>query len=166
MTIENLMERMSRDGRDYRGDSEMHDKRIDLFCSWIHEIGTLLKGLSESLGKREYEALLEVAKSLYEMKYFQFGTPYGTGYGIRPVLEVVRCLRQNQDVLETQELRIEYLQRLQRTYSNTLMQVDPKWHYDLPVEGEDNKLHNEVEELNTRLRQASLDEILAILQEE
>ncbi len=152
--LEVFLRGVDKDYNDYRGDPEMHDDRINMYCSWLHEIQTSMKELSEKMGEEEFLVLLEVAESLYPEKYFAFGTHYGTGHGIRPVLEIVRCLKQNQDILEREEMRIAYLRKLQKIYSDTMVPVDPKWHY----REDDNKMNEEIANLNQRLKNASLEQ--------
>jgi hypothetical protein len=148
-------------GFHYEGDPDMSEKRIDIYTRWLSEIDTNLKQLSGRLNERELSSLLEAVEGVSSMKYFVFGTDYGTGYGIRPVLEITRNVLERFDRLKCEESRVAYVSALGEVYKKTREQADPKYHYDGK---EDKKFNGYVLELNKMIDEKPND-IIGVISE-
>lgn len=144
----------------YSSDPDMSEKRIDIYTTWLMEIDSNMEELTRRLNERELSCLLNAVEGVSSMKYFVFGTEYGTGYGIRPVLEITRNMLEKGEVLGSEEKRVVYVSALGEIYKKTRQQVDPKYYYD----GEDDKKVNNwyVLELNRKINE-NPPEVLRII---
>ncbi len=149
------------DGYDnsYRGDPDMSERRIEVYVSWLREIDSNAKGLARRLNEKELSCLLDAVEGVSAMKYFVFGTSYGTGYGIRPALEITRNVLERAEVLGSEEMRVVYISALEKIYRNTQVQADPKYHYV----HDDKMINGYVEELNQILDEKDSSQSLVII---
>lgn len=145
--LEDFLKSMDEYDDSYRSDSDMSDRRVDIYVRWISEINSNLKELAKKINEKELSCLLDSVEGVSSMKYFVFGTDYGSGYGIRPVLEITRNVLEKREVLGSEENRLAYVSALGEVYKKTREQGDPKYHYY----NEDKKVNGYVRELNQKL---------------
>ncbi len=159
--LEGFLKMMDEYDDSYRGDLDMNEKRIDIYTGWLSEIDNNLKELSRRLNEKELSCLLDAVERNHSQKYFAFGTPYGTGYGIRPVLEITRNVLERSDRLGSEEMRVAYVSALGEVYIKTGEATDPKYHYDGE---EDKKFNGYVKELNQKLDEKP-DDVIGVISE-
>jgi len=160
--LEGFLKIMDEHDNSYRGDPDMSKKRIDIYVRWLREIDFNTKELARRLNEKELFCLLDAVEGVSSMKYFVFGTPYGSGYGIRPVLEVTRNVLERGEVLGSEEKRVAYISALGKVYKRTQEQADPKYHYDCE---EDKKVNGYVHELNQKLDEKGASEVLKVIED-
>jgi len=160
--LKDFLKSINEHGDSYRGDPDMDYDRIGLYCGWLGEINSSMRELAERLNKKELSCLLDAVEGVSSIKYFVFGTPYGSGYGIRPVLEITRNVFERGDRLGSEENRVAYVSALGEIYKKTREQADPKYYYNGE---EDKKINGYVRELNQNLDEKRSSEVLRIIEE-
>jgi len=158
--IKDFLKLIHEHGDSYRGDPDMSEKRIDIYRRWLREICSNMKELAKRLNEKELSFLLDAVEGVSSMKYFVFGTEYGSGYGIRPVLEITRNILERGEILGNEEMRVTYVSALGEIYKKTRQHIDPKYYYD----GEDDKKVNNgyVLELNQKINE-NPSEVLCVV---
>ncbi len=160
--LEDFLKSMDMYDNSYRGDPDMDYDRIGLYCRWLREIDSNIKELARRLNGKELSYLLDAVEGVSSMEYFVFGTPYGSGYGIRPVLEITRNVLERAEILLTEENRVAYISALGKVYKRTREQADPKYHYNGE---EDKKVNGYVNELNQKLDERRNSGVLIVIGE-
>lgn len=160
--FEGFLESMSEYDDSYRGDPDMNEERIDIYVRWLNEINSNMKELAGRLNETELSCLLDVVEKVSSTKYFVFGTPYGSGYGIRPVLEITRNTLERSEFLGNEKNKVAYISALGKVYKRTQEQTDPKYCYD---NEEDKRVNGYVRELNQKLDEKGASEVLMIIEE-
>ncbi|MBI2449225.1 hypothetical protein HYV49_02925 [Candidatus Pacearchaeota archaeon] len=111
-----LLRRLEDDSEEYRSDLDMGYDTVARNRRLLGELRNELSSISERLSQGELEGLLNIAEELYPLNFYS-GTGYGTCYGVRPVLNVVKNLNSQYEGLADEGVRIAYIDALCELYS-------------------------------------------------
>jgi len=113
--LERFISHIEREKENYGSDREMGSSTIERHVNLLNSLEKELKETSKKLNQKELSSLLDAANAIYPLNFFT-GTGYGTCYGVRQVLQIVKNVNSQYENLGSEEVRIAYTNALTEFY--------------------------------------------------